>query len=90
MKRVESLYRQGRWNKESLKRFYDRIYSEALDRGFTQEELESPYLTKLSKQTASPRILRMISLAYYLGELRGISCVDEGLTPVTMSEQELK
>ncbi len=73
------------WNKEQHKRRYERILEEAKKRGFTDEELESPYLNKLSHQTGSTRIMRMITLAYYLGELRGVRAVDEGYTPVTFS-----
>lgn len=31
--------------------------------------------------------MRMITLAYYLGKMKGISEVDEGLTPVTLSDE---
>lgn len=72
------------WNKEGLKRHYERIVQDAKRHGFTDEELERPYLDKLSHQTKSGRIMRMISLAYYLGKLKGVSEVDEGLTPVTL------
>lgn len=71
------------WNKEGLHRHYERIHNEAGRRGFTDDELESPYLDKLSHQTHSPRIMRMITLAYYLGKLKGIAEADEGFTPVT-------
>lgn len=53
--------------------------------GFTDDEVESPYLDKLSHQTGSPRIIRMIRLAYTLGQLRSISQIDEGKTPITAS-----
>lgn len=78
------MYREGRWNKESIRKHYIRAYNDAKRDGFTDEELESPYLDKLSHQTRSPRIYRMIKLAYYLGRLRGISEIDEGLTPITL------
>lgn len=74
-----------RWNKEQHKKKYERIVEEAKERGFTDEELERPYLDKLSHQTNSARIMRMITLAYYLGELRGVRDVDEGYTPITLS-----
>lgn len=80
---MQKLY--NRWNKEQLKRRYERILGEAKGKGFTDEELESPYLDKLSHQTGSKRIMRMIELAYYLGELRSVRDVDEGYTPVTLS-----
>jgi hypothetical protein len=77
-----------KWNDEQLKNHYDRNLRHALcDRffKFTDEELEKPYLDKLSHQTKSYRILRMIHLAYELGRLRGIKEIDEGKTPITLS-----
>lgn len=72
------------WNDECLKRQYERVKRQAIDYGFTEDELKSPYLDKLSHLTKSCRISKMITLAYYLGWLRGISYVDEGKTPVTL------
>jgi len=75
------------WNDEKLKKHYDRTLRHALCDGFfkfTEEELEVPYLDKLSHQTKSYRILRMICLAYELGKLKGIKEIDEGKTPVTL------
>jgi hypothetical protein len=74
-----------RWNQERLKRHYERVEEQAKRDGFTDDEIASPYLDKLSHQTKSLRIYRMIRLAYYLGKLKGISEVDEGLTPVSLS-----
>lgn len=74
------------WNDERLKRAYEReLYIAKLQDGFTDEELESPYLDKLSHQTKSARIMRMIRLAYTLGELRAIAKIDEGKTPISLS-----
>ncbi|MCE5220198.1 MAG: hypothetical protein LLF98_02725 [Clostridium sp.] len=75
------------WNDEKLKRHYDRTLKHAKDDRyeFTDEELEKPYLDKLSHQTKSNRIMRMITLAYYLGKLKGVREVDEGKTPVVLS-----
>lgn len=77
------------WNKETNKRKYERTKEEAKKSSFkfTDEELAHPYLDKLSHQTKSYRIMRMITLAYYLGKMKGISEVDEGLTPVTLSDE---
>lgn len=72
-----------KWNDEKIKRTFEREKQYAL-KEFTEEELEVLYLNKLSKQTKSRRILRMISLAYTLGKLKGIQAVDEGKTPVTL------
>lgn len=74
------------WNDEKLKRHYNRTLEDAKrDRyNFTDDELEYPYLDKLSHQTKSRRIMRMVTLAYYLGKLKGIREVDEGKTPVVL------
>ena len=82
-------YREGRWNDPKIKRHYERVYADAKKHGFSDEELEKPYLDKLSHQTRSGRILRMISLAYYLGKLKGISEIDEGKTPISFRDMEL-
>jgi uncharacterized protein (UPF0335 family) len=73
------------WNKQGLRNQYERVYEDAKGHGFTDKELESPYLDKLSHQTKSPRIYRMVQLAYYLGWLRGIKSADDGFTPVVLS-----
>jgi hypothetical protein len=75
------------WNDEKLKRHYDRTLKHAKDDryNFTDDELSNPYLDKLSNQTRSSRIMRMITLAYYLGKLKGIQEVDEGKTHVVLS-----
>lgn len=73
------------WNDDGIKRHYERVKEEAIRRGFTEEELKSPYLDKLSHKTKSARIMSMITLAYYLGKMKGIVEVDEGKTPVTLS-----
>lgn len=76
------------WNNQRHLRHYNRIKEHALDDkryNFTEDELLSPYLDKLSHQTKSFRIMRMITLAYYLGKLKGVQEVDEGETPITLS-----
>lgn len=75
------------WNDEKIKRHYERVLKDAKrDRyNFTDEELERPYLDKLSHQTKSSRIMRMVTLAYYLGKLKGVREVDEGKTPIVLS-----
>lgn len=74
------------WNDEKIKRHYERVLKDVKrDRyNFTDEELESPYLDKLSYQTKSSRIMRMITLAYHLGKLKGIREIDEGKTPIVL------
>lgn len=77
---------KSNWNKERLKRRYERVRQEALDRGFTEEDLETHYLNKICKGTKSPRILHLITLAYFLGQLRGISDIDEGYTQISLRD----
>lgn len=74
------------WNRNGFKYQYERTLETAKKSGFTDSELESPYLDKLSHQTKSPRIMRMLSLAYCLGCLRGIESADNGLTPVRLDQ----
>lgn len=78
-----------KWNKDYLEKHYSRIKSELINSGFTDDEVESPYLDKLDSQTKSKRILKMIRLAYGLGELHGIKSVDEGFTPIEIDPFEL-
>jgi hypothetical protein len=75
------------WNDEKIKRHFERTLRWAKeDRyNFTDEELKSPYLDKLSHQTRSGRIMRMVTLAYHLGKLKGIQEMDEGKTPISLS-----
>lgn len=77
------------WNDNRLKMHYNRTLNDAKRRpqNFTDDELATPYLDRLSKQTKSPRIMRMITLAYYLGKLKGISEIDEGKTPIVLSNE---
>ncbi|MDA8333622.1 MAG: hypothetical protein M0Z41_01300 [Peptococcaceae bacterium] len=74
-------------------RMYERIKGDALQAGFAEEELVQPTLDKLSHQTRSFRIIRMVRLAYWLGWLRGIRYCDEMLNakmePVKISEARI-
>lgn len=74
------------WNRAGFKYQYEKVLEDAKKRGYLDEELKSPYLDRLSHQTKSPRIMRMVSLAYYLGWLRGIESADNGLMPVTLDQ----
>jgi len=66
-------------------RILNRVKEYATKDGYTEEELEYPYLDKLSHQTKSPKIMRMVKLAYYLGWMRGIKYYDEMLnTKITL------
>lgn len=77
-----------RWNNSRHLKHFIRVKEHALEDkryNFTEDELSSPYLDKLSHQTRSHRIMRMVTLAYYLGKMKGIQEVDEGETPITLS-----
>lgn len=76
-----------KWNDNKIKIRFDRALKHVKEDkyNFTDNELESLYLDKLSHQTKSIRIMRMITLAYHLGKLKGIQEVDEGKTPITFS-----
>jgi 23S rRNA G2445 N2-methylase RlmL len=74
-----------RWNSSLIRQTYESWYRTAQRAGFTIEELETPTLDRLSHQTKSLRILRMVKLAYHLGVLRGIRSVDEMSTPIVPS-----
>ena len=76
-------YKGMRFNKERFMKDYKRNYERALEDGFTDEELKTPYLDRLCKLTKSRRILNFIRLAYTLGLLRGIHSTDEGYTPIS-------
>lgn len=55
---------------------------DAARRGFTEEEIAHFHIGGLSKQTKSPRIRRMISLAFLLGQMRAVKDVYELSQPV--------
>ena len=80
------------WNSDENKNKYERIKEEAKKSyfKFTDYELEHPYLDKLSYQTKAYRIMRMITLEYYIGKMKEISEVDEGLTLVSIDNMEDK
>ncbi|AOQ24614.1 hypothetical protein MTAT_19570 [Moorella thermoacetica] len=74
-----------RFNNERYREIYEKVQRDAMEAGYTLEDLERPYIDRLSKQTKSKRILRMVRLAYWLGWLRGIKFCDEMFTQVTLS-----
>ena len=78
-----------KWNDTQIEKMYNKIKKEAQERGIPEERLLLPYLNKLSKETKSARILKMIEEAYYLGMLRGIHYVDEMKTPIFLRDLEI-
>lgn len=56
---------------------YDKIYDEAILRGFKEHELQSVYLDDLCSpeelsKIEMPQLIRMLVLAYYRGKLAGV------------------
>jgi guanylate kinase len=65
---------------ERFQRLFDWQKKDAIRHGFTEEELSIIYLNNPAfKVTKSNRIWRLITLAYYLGQLNGIRYCDEML-----------
>jgi len=86
-----------RWNDKYLEKMYGRIKEWALKDysktsgnhyDFTEEELAHPNLSSKNFNTKSPRIWRMITLAFILGQMSGIRRADEGKTPIVLSNIE--
>lgn len=76
-----------KFNDERYRELYENIKRDAISDGFSEEDLEKPYLDRLSKQTKSVWIMTMIRLAYWLGWLRGIKFCDEMLnTQITLKK----
>lgn len=63
------------WNDIKLKKRFFKIKNDLQKESYKYKdyEMESYYLDYLSHQTKSNRIMRMITLAYYLGRLREIA-----------------
>lgn len=63
---------------ERFQRLFDWTKEDAGRHGFSEEELKVIYLNNpVFKATKSSRIWRLITLAYYLGQLNGIRYCDE-------------
>lgn len=56
---------------------HENVLRQASSSGIPSEYLETPYLDKLASQTKSQRILNMITLAYYQGQVRGLIIADQ-------------
>jgi len=96
---VEIIYMEElimhRWNDKYLEKMYNRVKAWALkdytgekNYNFTEEELAHPNLSSKNFNTKSPRIWRMITLAFILGQMSGIRRADEGKTPIMLSGLE--
>lgn len=75
------------WNDEKLHRCHDKILNELKKSSFkyTDEEYKSYFLDYISHQTKSLRVMRLVTLAWYLGRLRQICALDDGKSKVTLS-----
>lgn len=76
------------WNSETNQWWYEKTMEEAFDHGLTGSELKLSHqnLSNPSLITKSRRIYRMILLAFFLGRLRQIRWMDEGLEMIRQSE----
>ena len=76
------------WNSESNQWWYEKTMEEAFEHGLTGSELKLSHqnLSNPSLITKSKRIYRMVLLAFFLGRLRQIRWMDEGLDMVSQSE----
>lgn len=76
------------WNSETYQWWYEKTMDEALEHGLRGSELKLSYqnLSNPSLITKSRRIYRMILLAFFLGRLRQIRWMDEGLEMIRQSE----
>ena len=76
------------WNSETNQWWYKRTIEEAVEHGLTASELKLSHqnLSNPSLITKSRRIYRMVLLAFFLGRLRQIRWMDEGLDMVYPSE----
>lgn len=74
------------WNDIKLKKRFFKIKNDLQKEPYKYKdyEMESYYLDYLSHQTKSNRIMRMITLAYYLGRLREIAFLDDCKNKVTL------
>lgn len=82
-----------KWNDSYLEKMYYRIKEWAKKDyqgkyNFTDEELEKPNLNSKIFRTKSPKIWRMLTLAFLLGQMSGIKRADEGKTPIVQHDSE--
>ena len=74
---------------EKYDRYIKRIKRDAMESKFgykfTEEEMNSNYFDGFDKMTTSVKTMRMITLAYYRGMMRGVDMVKQGEQTVTLS-----
>jgi hypothetical protein len=76
-----------RWNDHINQLAFEREKRYAQEAGFTEEQLSHDYLDndEIKKSLNKyPEAISYITLAYYLGILRGIHIADEGHTPIVL------
>jgi hypothetical protein len=66
-----------KWNHAVFEEEYRKIQLEALNKGYKESELADLKMENLLLQTNSPRIVKMVSLAYTLGRLRELEELDD-------------
>ena len=66
------------WNDKINESAYWWVMNDAITaENYSKATLYPENLSNMNLKTRSPRIYRMIKLAYYLGQLRGIRIADE-------------
>lgn len=77
-----------KWNSDKYHWWYDHVLDEAMSNGLTGEELQTQTLDNRHLRTESKRISHMIKLAYYLGRLKQVRWMDEGLNRIYPSGEK--
>ena len=82
------VFRMKSWNSETNRLWYEKTMEEAFEHGLTGYELKLSHqnLSNPSLITKSKRIYRMVLLAFFLGRLRQIRWMDEGLDMVSPAD----
>lgn len=79
---------EKKWNSKHCELAMKNLQNSVADE-YPNLNLNYPYLDNLCKQTNSKKTLDLIKQAYYLGMARGITRVDQGMTPVTIDPFEM-
>ena len=78
MESIDEKINKRHWNDSDNKAAYFWVLDHAITaEGYTKGHLYPENLSNTNLKTKSVRINRMIKLAYYLGQLRGIRIADE-------------
>lgn len=79
------------WNDRDNESAYLWILNDAITtQGYSKATLYPEDLGNMNLKTRSPRIFKMIKLAYYLGQLRGVKIADEFKNTYTLQNGKEK